>query len=444
MQLLDAILAFTLTMGALATVVTLIMEAVVRLSRMRKKNFLQVMKLLDQELGQGYLALSDKERWEFFTKVVSNPTESSGSEDGEKASQQTVENFNKTAGLFEKVSLEYMLRCLAATETVKKKTAAAKENLEAEFDRIARKYEELGSSVSASFKNRTAFWSIIIGIALAFLVNIDGLRIFEAYQASPELAASIIEKQDQFAKSFENAKKTSQDLNGALEKLETAEKKLQEAQNLTDDDGKKAQAIENAKKEKDDAEKNLESQLETKRIEDAVTSAQRQVADLASLGVPLGWDLYPACPYKGSPDQWEASCPKCKAIAFEKRELVSKPEPLLAVVRVYKTAKNDFFGFVQWVIAVLLTGGLIGLGAPFWFDIAKRLSQLRKGVQQATASSEYRLSARDANGDRKTRKEIVGHVLADAEEEARVESAKIPRNRTLLSFDGTPYKKGEI
>ncbi len=37
MQLLDATLAFALTMAALATVVTVIMEACLRVARMRKK-----------------------------------------------------------------------------------------------------------------------------------------------------------------------------------------------------------------------------------------------------------------------------------------------------------------------------------------------------------------------------------------------------------------------
>lgn len=68
---------------------------------------------------------------------------------------------------------------------------------------------------------------------------------------------------------------------------------------------------------------------------------------------------------------------------------------------------------------------LIGLSAPFWFDVAKRLSQIRKGVQNENASTEYRLSAKDANGDSKIRKDIVEDVLSDAAGEMKALKAPL-------------------
>ena len=62
-------------MAALATVVTIIMEVFLRAVRMRKRNLIQVMKLLNEELGNGSLGMSDEERWAFFTRVVNNPAE---------------------------------------------------------------------------------------------------------------------------------------------------------------------------------------------------------------------------------------------------------------------------------------------------------------------------------------------------------------------------------
>ncbi|MDX2448384.1 MAG: hypothetical protein QNK29_14430 [Desulfobacterales bacterium] len=72
MQILDAIIAFTLTMAALATVVTVLMETLLRVVSMRKKNMVDVMRLLNKELGKGHLNMTDEERWFFFTKVVEN------------------------------------------------------------------------------------------------------------------------------------------------------------------------------------------------------------------------------------------------------------------------------------------------------------------------------------------------------------------------------------
>ncbi len=56
----------------------------------------------------------------------------------------------------------------------------------------------------------------------------------------------------------------------------------------------------------------------------------------------------------------------------------------------------------------------MGLGAPFWFDVAKRLAQIRQGLNKATASAESRMSGRDANGDARQREEIVERVVNDA------------------------------
>jgi len=61
---------------------------------------------------------------------------------------------------------------------------------------------------------------------------------------------------------------------------------------------------------------------------------------------------------------------------------------------------------------------LIGLGAPFWFDVAKRLARVRSGVRNA-ASTEVRMAANNADGDETKRQEIVNNVVTDAAGELR-------------------------
>jgi hypothetical protein len=382
MQLLDSTLAFVLTLAALATVVTVIMEACLRTARMRKKNLVEVMKLLNKELGSSTLGMDEDERWKFFIRVVQNPAEAAietlnpelgkldlaqkiaylGREKGtgkEKITRallfiRQLFGDKKRSGLYTDVSLEYMLRCLAQSKPVKEASLATSVAIKAEFNRIARKYEEFGSSVSASFKLYSQAWSLAIGIALAICANIDGLRIFEAYRADPSLTAIVIEK---------------------MEKQDT----------LTN-------------------------------VDSTTPSAQQQLADLITLGVPIGWQFYPGCPFGADAEAWARSCPKCKVIPVEKRE-IGKEKQWLGE-RIVKTLWYDPGGFLLWLMVVVGTGVLIGLGAPFWFDVAKRLAQIRKGIQSASASAEYRLSGSDANGNYEKRKEIVNNVLSDAALEA--------------------------
>ena len=95
-----------------------------------------------------------------------------------------------------------------------------------EFNRLARKYEEFGSAVSASFKRRSQFWSIAVGIALAIAANIDGVRIFESYRIDPGLAAAVIEKQENFLENYQKAQDSLKDFNAVEARVADLENKL--------------------------------------------------------------------------------------------------------------------------------------------------------------------------------------------------------------------------
>ena len=44
------------------------------------------------------------------------------------------------------------------------------------------------------------------------------------------------------------------------------------------------------------------------------------------------------------------------------------------------TVRHDATGFLLWLFTVVLTGVLIGLGGPFWYDLAMRLSQVKQAI----------------------------------------------------------------
>lgn len=379
MQLLDATLAFALTLAALATVVTVIMEIGLRITRRRKKNLIRVMKLLDQELGNGKLGISAAERWAFFTQVVSNPAEAAPKPSGYTQQKNLEELFSsygrdkKWRGLFDRTSLEYLLRRLAESEGVRTALREASAEVSVEFNRLARRYEEFEAAVSASFKRYAQFWSIAIGMALAIGANIDGVRIFEAYRTDPGLAAAVIENQDSFFESYR-----------------TAEESLKQLDTTPED----------------------ENELESIRIK--ARQARQQLVDLAAMGMPWGWKFYPNCPFGQGREAWVASSLQCQSLAPAVPQETEEEAVCSGLGRILKTARHDPAGFLVWLVRVALTGILTGLGAPFWFDVARRLAQIRQGLQQPTASSEYRLSGQEANGDPEKRRQIVASVLADA------------------------------
>ncbi len=489
MQILEAIIAFALTLAALATIVTTIMEAGMRTARMRKKNLIEVMKLLNKELEFGSFKLDPAQRWSFIESVISNPVNTatasvtdvlseklkipgttnplqndqlneilnllgSGKGAGEKIWIRVTRYLRQFFGdpvrssVYDKVSLEHVLRRLVEVDVVQKASLAASDEVKVELNRLARKYEEFASAASANFKRYAQRWSMIIGIAFAVLANVNGLRIFDAYLVNPELANTVITSQQQFVDTDTDTDSQAQNRISALTK---AEENLEKAKIEFDKTNKDFEEVK-SKPELEDDLKRLLSELEKKRlgliqaqnaldelaspdqINKLLQDAQLQYVNLTTLGVPMGWSMFPDCPYGGE-TAWLKSDQKCQSIPKAERDPDNRILYWLGndsiVARVLTTAHQDLSGFIQWLLLTIFTGMLIGLGAPFWFDVVKRLSQIRQGVR-SRASGEERMAANNADGDPKKRNTIVENVVMDAAADA---SLKMPGNKPM---DGEP------
>ena len=235
--MLDAILAMVLTLATLATIATIVMEACLRTTRMRKKNLVQIMKLMNNELDIGPLGLNPEERKQFIEGVIRNPAcgvsdvlskkfEASSPEDllkfigydhysDKNLFVNAIRHIGifvrqifgdaKRTGLYDSVTMEHVLRRLVEVESVQRRSRVAGRSLKIELNRLARKYEEFGSGVSANFKRHAQAWSIAVGVVLALVANIDGLRIFEAYLEDKALTQKIIAQQENIQKKYQAA-----------------------------------------------------------------------------------------------------------------------------------------------------------------------------------------------------------------------------------------------
>ena len=245
MELLDATIAFVVTLAALATVVTVVMEAVHRILRVRKGNLIIALQRLNKEIPKGPFRVDPRRRWDFIVNVLNNPATDSKQRlptsqtltrepddqekrvptvlgagngfraprksRGEKAWNDAIDSLgrrNGVRGIYDKVSLEHVLRRFVEVSDVKTKIEGAREAVEAEMNRIARKYEELASAASADFKRRAQLWSMVVGIVLALVANTNGVRIFETYMKNQDLAARVIGQFEEFEKQALDAKES--------------------------------------------------------------------------------------------------------------------------------------------------------------------------------------------------------------------------------------------
>lgn len=404
MELLDAALAFALTLAALATVVTVIMEIALRGVLMRKKNLVQVMRLLNDELPNGPLELDQNERWSFFTKVIENPAEGLTKHISRTLSDDTtageamddVDWQSLRHGVYDKVSMEHVLRRLVELPKVQRLSAQAADKLKREFYRIACKYEEFGSAVSASFKRRSQLWSIVVGIGLAIVANVDGIRLFEAFLAKPDLAQTVIARQDQFIEAYQEAENRKLEIFEQDKIVGEAESNLAEALEMHGADSPQAKA---ARAKLEAQQQKLASLTNPEDVRRLAEAAQQQVKELIALGVPIGSEFFPHCRL------------------FRDDDLITTctgPVWPGGIDTALWKERFRFLGHILlWLVPVTITGMLIGLGAPFWFDVAKRLAQVRQMFGGA-GSDETRLAARNADGDPEKRAKIVARVVDDA------------------------------
>ena len=58
------------------------------------------------------------------------------------------------------------------------------------------------------------------------------------------------------------------------------------------------------------------------------------------------------------------------------------------LTQIFLTGVKDPGGFLKWLLVVAITGTLIGLGGPFWFDVARKLSDLGRKIRGGGGAAE--------------------------------------------------------
>lgn len=382
MVLLDAALAFALTLAALATVVTIIMEILLRFIGLRKKDQVEVIKrLYDEVLSEdtGLTARDVEKRWEVVRRVLENPFAKKPMKRSE--SEQAYWG-TAGSGIYTDVSLEHVLRRFIEIDEIKKTYEHAHQQLRAKLTELSQKYEEYCSAVGAQFADNARWWSLVFGVLLALVMNVDGVRLFQSYMENPERAALIIAQMDPI-----------------LEQVEEAQAKLDAA--VTAGVDKRTVA----------------------ELEAAAGRLQEQLTAVQEPDLPIGQLFYPHCWLFGGMElRRESLDPYCKAGDQDPARLAGtvgqdkEEETFFHRLEAFFTWLCEHWAdtaFLTWLVKVLVTGLLIGLGAPFWYDVAKRLGQVRLAFG-GKGSAVQRYSGSDAtvrNGESKG--ELIDRIMSD-------------------------------
>jgi sulfite reductase alpha subunit-like flavoprotein len=178
--------------------------------------------------------------------------------------------------------------------------------------------------VSDIYKNKIQIISLVIGLVLALVLNVDSLQLLKAFWEDPALRQSVAET--------------------AKNSVPVLEQQINQA---------------------NQAQSNAQSQAQgtgtSAAVEQSAAEVQQSVQQLLDLQIPIGWEFTPVTD---------------NLIAASQTTGLSDPRQNLRNIWNMLPGNNpDWLGnILRKVIGLVVTMIAVAQGAPFWFDLLRRIT----------------------------------------------------------------------
>lgn len=322
MNLLNACLALMLTLGVFASVVTVLVEMIYQAIQQRARDLQGMLGYVFDAVFAGEKALQKLDvaglREDFTGKLRSDRVL-----DALVRKHGTVLKWiaGRWAANDTAMTLETFLRRLDRSAVYREYLEVlSPEGREKTLKALADEFGRAERAISELFRVRAKLVSYLVGVGLAVTVNVDAVRLFEYFTANPVATEAAIAR-------------------------------LQE----------------------------MAGEAQAKPEAPPLTAAQRQDADAMllrlrksqAMGLPVGWAYYPYCLPQPGAGRLDPQCPPAQPTASAADAMPQ--EAARSLLENIHSAGRPLF----WLLSVIVTGFLIGLGGPYWFDLAMSLSRFR-------------------------------------------------------------------
>jgi len=301
MPILDAALAFALTMLVVALGVTQVVRLLRNTAKLRSA---ELQRMLTEYFGKELQPVVQREM-NRLTKSVTKEAASELIQIANDLNESELFDQTELATLIE-VSTEDLTERLIRSPLGQKLLIELGDQAKAVFDDLGRRYEVIGDKFTESFRKHSRRWATGVALVLALAVNIDSVHIADLYIRNEGIRQGVIAQMDAFV----------EDYNDLVESLEKEEGK---------------------------------DSVTKEEVEQAFSDSQEQLDILTSVGFPIGWSYFP-----------HSGLQRGETNDFQRR--------------------NNFGGWVMWLLGILLTALLAGRGAPFWYETITGISRI---VQRA-------------------------------------------------------------
>jgi hypothetical protein len=258
---------------------------------------------------------------------------------------------------------EFTIR-LAASQVGRDLRAALADDalFDATLADLTRRFAALGNAASENFRRRAHVASFVAGSVLAFGANIDTFNLLSTYMSKPELSRRLIADFERDAA-----------LPGVGADRGAAAALLPDPPRLDAVRTRLKEALDDPRLGLVDAQLQKELQDRFAAVDGALGELRATAVEATALIIgagnafPIGWNLYPNCG-GASADL------RCLALAKARPTGISD------------TRAKDPGGFHRWLLGVLVTVFLLGLGTPFWVQVINGALYARNLLRGANAT----------------------------------------------------------
>ena len=365
MPLLDAALAFALTILVLATIATVLVQVLQDVLRIRARTLRRLLRRYYEEdikevLGEEAKKVAEvsEEKIKQFVKVMTE-NHATGKIGGKVSGYLTTPSLTK-------LNRDEFIKRLRNSEWGSKFEKEFGGKREEIYKWLAARYDVAMAGASDLFTRKSRWFSIVIGIAIAFFFNVDSLRLLNTYLNNDEARNQVIARQEVIL--------------GQYEAIVAGDRNQRTSPGQSDREssaspGEVSNPGKNDTSSAGTEDKNGAADKTRADIEKSVKELRKIVGTLQQPKLPIGWDLFPNCPVSSTDvrctNYWQAACTGDQG-TLECREDVAKISNVVALSGGL---------FLTWLIGVLMTGLLVGMGAPFWYDVVSGIARAAQDLR---------------------------------------------------------------
>ncbi|TNE64771.1 MAG: hypothetical protein EP335_06595 [Alphaproteobacteria bacterium] len=356
---LQVALALAVSMLIFSNLVTAFVEVVHRVFTLRKHGMKMLLeRFYDQEVKDrlGTLWFSgvekdsqDASRGRFLLQMWSglNSRPPRGGFASVSRSKLGIIPLPELDGSIDKMDISEFARRLAGTEVGRAIARRADTEVNTLIDDLATRFEDYGQQVSQYFKRRSQVISVLAAVAFAVLMNVNVVTLVRAFQADEALTDRLVSQADATIAAYQAQQQARTD-----------------NRNQADGDTQ----VEGATHDE---------------IKAQVAKLTEQVDAARALGLPIGWTGN--VPFNGAdinrfleagtvPGRQPANTTATPGAAETPPPTAEPPAKATAGATEPQDVDLMAPAFWAWLGTTLITGLLIGLGGPFWYDIVRGLA----------------------------------------------------------------------